>query len=71
MPHESYGNNLICMSWVVQGKVWVMREVWQVLEFEKRIEALSTQSDGLDSSSIDCEFFSGFYCLYLVNLLRS
>ena len=40
MPHESYGNNLICMSWVVQGKVWVMREVWQGLEFEKRIEAL-------------------------------
>jgi hypothetical protein len=28
------------MSWVVQGKVWVMREFWPVLEFEKRIKAL-------------------------------
>lgn len=71
MSHEPYSDYLTCMSWVVQGKVWVMREFWPVLEFEKRIKALfaSTQSNGLDSSSMDCQFFLGFYCLYLVNLL--
>jgi hypothetical protein len=40
MSHEPYGDYLTCMSWVVQGKVWVMREFWPVLEFEKRIKAL-------------------------------